>query len=180
MRPYVLRGFFDTQLLIAESKIGLPRDYRVFWMGHSGSMESKYTTDKKLPADVLEDMREKYAKSLKFLQTESKGLSDEDKQSLEKVLTGTVLQKIFGYSKEESEQLMNLSDEELQKELQKKLGNAMDPESVRKKALQDYKDISKKKTKQVMIPIDYVDVYFEQGFEFVSAIGQDRAIMRLP
>ena len=180
MRPYVLRGFFDTQLLIAESKIGLPRDYRVFWMGHSGSMESKYTTDKKLPADVLEDMREKYAKSLKFLQTESKGLSDEDKQSLEKTLTATVLQKIFGYSKEEADKLMELSDDDLQKELQKKLGNAMDPESVRKKALQDYKDISKKKTKQVMIPIDYVDVYFEQGFEFVSAIGQDRAIMRLP
>ena len=46
IRTYVLRGYFDTQLLIAESKIGLPRDYRVFWMVHSGTMEAKYTTDK--------------------------------------------------------------------------------------------------------------------------------------
>lgn len=180
LRPYILRGYFDTQLLIAESKIGLPRDYRVFWMGHSGTMEAKYTTDKKLPDDVLEDMREKYAKSLKFLQTENKGLSDEDKQSIEKTLTATVLMKIFGYSKEESDKLMELSDEELQKELQKKLGNATDSESIRKKAMQDAREISKRKNRQVMIPIGYVDEYFNQGFEFVSALGSDRAIMKLP
>ena len=180
LRPYVLRGYFDTQLLIAESKIGLPRDYRVFWMGHSGNMESKYTTDKKLPEDVLEDMRDKYAKSLKFLQTESKGLSEEDKQSIEKTLTATVLMKIFGYSKEDADKLMELNDEELQRELQKKLGNATDPESIRRKAMQDAKEISKRKNKQVMIPIAHVDEYFNQGFEFVSAIGADRAIMRLP
>ena len=180
MRPYVLRGFFDTQLLIAESKIGLPRDYRVFWMAHAGTMEAKYTTDKMLPDDVLEDMRNKYAKSLKFLQTDVKGLSEEDKQSLEKTLTGTVLQKIFGYTKEESDKLMELSDEDLQKELQKKLGNALDPESVKRKAMQDAKEISKRKNRQVMIPISFVDEYFNQGFEFVSSIGSDRAIMRLP
>ena len=181
LRPYVLRGYFDTQLLIAESKIGLPRDYRVFWMGHSGTMEAKYTTDKKLPEDVVEDMRDKYAKSLKFLQTENKGLSDEDKESLEKTLTGTVLQKIFGYSPEETEKLMALSDDELQKALKEKLGGKdLDPESIRKKALQDYKDIAKRKNKQVMIPIDYVDEYFDIGFEFVASIGQDKAIMRLP
>ena len=118
--------------------------------------------------------------AFRCIQTEVRGITDEDKQSLEKVLTGTVLQKIFGYSKEESEKLMTLSDEELQKELQKKLGNAMDSESVRKKAMQDYKEASKRKNRQVMIPMGYVDAYFEQGFEFVSAIGQDRAIMRLP
>ena len=181
LRPYVLRAYFDTQLLIAESKIGLPRDYRVFWMGHAGTMEAKYTTDKKLPEDVVEDMREKYTKSLKFLQTENKGLSDEDKQSIEKALTGTVLQKLLGYTPEESEKLMSLSDEELQNELKKKLGGKdLDPDSIRKKALQDYKDISKRKNKQVMIPINYVDEYFNQGFEFVASIGQDKAIMKLP
>ena len=75
---------------------------------------------------------------------------------------------------------MQLSDEELQKELQKKLGNAQDPESIRRKAMQDAREISKRKNKQVMIPILFVDEYFNQGFEFVSAIGQDKAIMRLP
>ena len=181
LRPYALRSYFDTQLLIAESKIGLPRDYRVFWMGHAGTMEAKYTTDKKLPEDVVEDMRDKYAKSLKFLQTENKGLSDEDKQSIEKSLTSSILVKIFGASKEESEKLMSLSDEELQNELKKKLGGKdLDPESVRKRALEDYREVSKRKNKQVMIPINYVDEYFNQGFEFVASIGQNKAIMKLP
>jgi hypothetical protein len=129
---------------------------------------------------IIEEMREQYAKASRFLETEVKRLSEEDKQSLEKTVTVTILQKIFGYSQEESEKLMQLSDEELQKELQKKLGNATDPESVKKRAMQDAREISKRKNKQVMIPIQYVDEYFNQGFEFVSAIGPDRAIMRLP
>ena len=124
-------------------------------------------------------MREAFKKCLKNIETEVRGISEDDKESLEKTLTGTVLQKIFGYSKEESEKLIELSDEDLQKELQKKLGNAMDGESVRRKAMQDAKEIGKRKNKQVMIPIGYVDEYFNQGFEFVSAIGSDKAIMKL-
>ena len=180
-RPYVLRKYFDTQLLQAESKTGLKRDYRVFWMGHAGDMEHEYTLNHGILSEaIIEEMREQYAKASRFLETEVKRLSEEDKQSLEKTVTVTILQKIFGYSQEESEKLMQLSDEELQKELQKKLGNATDPESVKKRAMQDAREISKRKNKQVMIPIQYVDEYFNQGFEFVSAIGPDRAIMRLP
>ena len=37
-RPYVPRVCFDTQLLVAESKGKVAHDYRVFWMGHKGSM----------------------------------------------------------------------------------------------------------------------------------------------
>ncbi|MDI1495108.1 MAG: hypothetical protein K8823_414 [Cenarchaeum symbiont of Oopsacas minuta] len=34
-RPYVLRAYFDTQL-IAESKGTIAHDFRVFFMGHQG------------------------------------------------------------------------------------------------------------------------------------------------
>jgi len=58
-RPYVLRSYFDTQLMLAESKGLVLRDYRQFWMGHKGDIESRYTTNKcKLPEAVVEDMRE--------------------------------------------------------------------------------------------------------------------------
>ena len=60
-RPYVLRAYFDTQLMLAESKGLLIRDYRQFWMGHKGDIENRYTTNKcRLPEDVIEDMREAY------------------------------------------------------------------------------------------------------------------------
>jgi hypothetical protein len=38
-RPYVLRSYFDTQLMLAESKGHLLRDYRTLWMGHKGDIE---------------------------------------------------------------------------------------------------------------------------------------------
>ena len=179
-RPYLLRAYFATAMDISEQKGYVSHPWRQYWMGHSGDMESRYSTNKNLRDSEIEEMRQAYSKCLQYLETQYKEMRPEDKESLEKVLTGTVLQKIFGYSKEESEKLMQLSDEELQKELQKRLGNATDPESIRRKAMQDAREISKRKNRQVMIPISYVDQYFEQGFEFVSAIGSDRAIMQLP
>jgi integrase len=69
-RPYVLRHYFDTQMLLAEAQGILPRDYRVFWMGHKGDIEHQYTTNKhRSPEDLIEDMREKYRLASKFLET---------------------------------------------------------------------------------------------------------------
>ncbi|MFG1545903.1 MAG: site-specific integrase [Thermoplasmataceae archaeon] len=179
-RPYVFRHRFGVSLDASEGKGLISHSWRMHIMGHVGDIETTYSTDKPLPDSVIDDMREAFKKCLKNIETEARGISEEDKQSLEKTLTATVLMKIFGYTKEESDKLMELSDEDLQKELQKKLGNASDPESIRRKAMQDAKEMGKRKNKQVMIPIGYVDEYFNQGFEFVSAIGQDKAIMRLP
>ena len=180
-RPYVFRHRFGVSLDASEGKGLISHSWRMHIMGHVGDIETTYSTDKPLPESVIDDMREAFKKCLKNIETEEvRGISEEDKQSLEKVLTGTVLQKIFGYTPEESEKLMQLSDEDLQKELQKKLNNALDGESVKRKAMQDAREIGKRKNKQVMIPIGHVDEYFNQGFEFVSAIGPDKAIMKLP
>ena len=67
-RPYVLRPYFDTQLLIAESKGKMVHDFRVFFMGHKGTMEARYTTNKGVIPDVLlDEMRESFARSEEFL-----------------------------------------------------------------------------------------------------------------
>ena len=51
-RSYVLRAYFDTQLLIAEAKGKIAHDFRVFFMGHKGSIESGYTTNKEVLPEV--------------------------------------------------------------------------------------------------------------------------------
>ena len=67
-RPYVLRPYFDTQLLIAESKGKMVHDFRVFFMGHKGTMEARYTTNKGVIPDVLlDEMRDSFARSEEFL-----------------------------------------------------------------------------------------------------------------
>ena len=67
-RPYVLRAFFDTQLLIAESRGKIAHDFRVFFMGHTGSMEAKYTTNKSiLPKALTDEMYTSFKKCQEFL-----------------------------------------------------------------------------------------------------------------
>lgn len=70
-RPYTLRSYFATQMMLAESRGLMLRDYRVFFMGHQGDIESVYTLRKRsLPEEVVEEMRAAYLRSAVFLQTE--------------------------------------------------------------------------------------------------------------
>lgn len=70
-RPYVLRAFFDTQLLIAESRGKMAHDFRAFFMGHRGSIEARYTTNKSiLPQALVDEMRESFKRSQEFLDLE--------------------------------------------------------------------------------------------------------------
>ncbi len=72
-RPYVLRAFFDTQLLMAESRGKMVHDFRVFFMGHKGSMESRYTTNKGvLPNALVKEMKSAFKRSQDFLDLEMK------------------------------------------------------------------------------------------------------------
>jgi hypothetical protein len=73
-RPYVLRAYFDTQLLVAENHGKISHAYRQFFMGHKGDMEARYTTNKgRLPEDLMEDMRAAYARCEPYLSTMPKG-----------------------------------------------------------------------------------------------------------
>src|SRR5438093_6681862 len=80
-RPYVLRRYFDTRLMLAESDGLIIRDYRTYWMGHSGDIEHTYTVNKGLSKDVVEKMRGSYAKAAeKYIETTGRkeGVTKED------------------------------------------------------------------------------------------------------
>ena len=177
-RPYLLRAYFATAMDISEQKGFISHPWRQYWMGHSGDIESRYSTNKSLRDSEIEEMRSAYKKCLRYLETQYQKMNPEDKESLEKQVMESMFQKMFG--SEEAEKLLQLPDEELKKELQKRLGNDPDPESIRKKALEDYREIKNKNRKQLIIPISAVDTYFEIGFEFVASIGENKAIMKLP
>jgi len=57
-RPYVLRAYAETQLIIAESKGKISHPYLQFIAGHKGDIESRYSTNKGiLPEEMIEGMR---------------------------------------------------------------------------------------------------------------------------
>ena len=69
-RPYVLRCYAETQLIIAESRGKVSHPYVQFFAGHKGDIESRYSTNKgKLSPEMIEDMRQAYERCEPFLGT---------------------------------------------------------------------------------------------------------------
>ncbi|KCZ71304.1 hypothetical protein ANME2D_02506 [Candidatus Methanoperedens nitroreducens] len=69
-RPYVLRAYAETQLIIAESKGKISHTYLQFIAGHKGDIESKYSTNKgRLPPEFIDDIRNSYKQCEPFLST---------------------------------------------------------------------------------------------------------------
>ena len=74
-RPYVLRAYCDTNMIVAESKGKISHPYLQFIMGHKGDIEARYSTNKAvLPPDMIEDMRKCYKECEPFLSTATQPL----------------------------------------------------------------------------------------------------------
>ncbi len=163
-RPYVLRCYFDTMLMLAESKGLVLRDYRQFWMGHKGDIENRYTTNKqRLPESVIEDMRAAYERSQEFLQTKEKEETSEEK--LRDSFRKQIL-LVAGFNQEEVDKmdLPSMSDEELQSLVRKKLlGGASTPDS----------------SKQKVVSIDEANGYLAKGWEYVAKLSNNKVVIKM-
>jgi hypothetical protein len=161
-RPYVLRSYFDTQLMLAESRGLVLRDYRQFWMGHKGDIENRYTTNKcRLPDTVIEDMREAYRRSQEYLQTIALETSKE--KFIEEFRKQLLL--VAGFRREEIEN-MNISaltDEDFQ-------------EIVRKRLL---KNGGEDCGKQKLITIDKLEKYLTRGWEYVAILPNRKVVVKM-
>lgn len=83
-RPYVLRAYLDTQVLLAESHGKITDPYRVFFMGHTGGIESRYTTKKVvLPITLFEDMCQAFIRCEPYLCTVQEKTVDKNEMLLE-------------------------------------------------------------------------------------------------
>ena len=160
-RPYVLRAYFDTQLMIAESKGLMLRDYRQFFMDHKGDIENRYTTNKcKLPENVIEDMREAYRRSQEYLQTAR--LEANREKIIEEFRRQLLL--VAGFTPQEIDKidLKSLSDEEFQKIVRKKLiGNSREDCRFQK-----------------VISLNKLEEYLKDGWEYVTTLPNGKVIIK--
>ncbi len=118
-RPYIFRAYFGTNLDTAEAKGFISHSQRQFIMGHKGDIEEVYT---KRQSDVkVDEIRSAYAKSLQFLETESKGISEKDSVRLfrESTISAIEIYADVKLSSEERENLLSLSVDEFNEELRK-------------------------------------------------------------
>jgi hypothetical protein len=161
MRPYVLRAYLSTALDIAESKGLISHPWRQFIMGHKGDIEARYSTNKRLPPDIIDEMRESYNKSARFLETRISDVSEENaRHYLQQQLLSAV-----GYRQDEIDK-MNLADlnaEDFQKLLRDKVTGAMTSNG----------------SKQKLVPMNEIEKYLGDGYEFQAVLPNGKAVMRL-
>ena len=162
MRPYVLRAYFSTALDIAESKGLISHPWRQFIMGHKGDIEARYSTNKRLPPDMIEEMRQSYQKCLKYMETRVSEVSEDNaKLYLQQQLLSAV-----GYRQDEIDK-MNLADtttEDFQKLLRDKVAGAM----------------ASNGSKQKLVPMNEIEKLLGEGYEFQAVLPNGKAIMKLP
>lgn len=101
MKPYVLRAYFSKALDIAESKSFISHPWRQFIMGHKGDIEARYSTNKRLHPDMIEEMREPYKKCLKFLETRVNDVSEENAR----IFLHQQLLSVVGYRQDEIDKI---------------------------------------------------------------------------
>ena len=161
-RPYVLRAYFDTNMIIAESKGTMSHPYLQFLMGHKGDIEARYSTNKGvLSPNMIEDMRDAYKRSQCYLQTATMEFGEEEMhEGLRKALLA-----MSGFKREEIAELdlSNMTDEELSDLFKKRVLSAA----------------SKNGSKQKVVSEKELNKYLEDGWEYVTSISNDQAIVKI-
>ncbi|MEM0134635.1 MAG: site-specific integrase, partial [Thermoplasmatales archaeon] len=157
-RPYIFRIYFGTNLDTAEAKGVISHPWRQFIMGHKDDIEG---TDTKREGKIDEG-RDQYEKCLKFIGTEHKGISENDVESLEKSFTMRSL-KWFGFSDQDIKEMVDLSDDELQKRISERKGMSLNNGH-----------------RQKVISLGEVESFLEKGWEYVNSLPEDKAIVKIP
>lgn len=155
----MLRAYFDTQLMIAENNGKVSHSYRQFWMGHSGDIEARYTTNKgRLPPEVIEDMRNAYKRCEEYLQT-SRPVTLEEEKLREAFRKQLLL--VAGFSEKEVDGIdVSMADEDFQKLVRRRLLGA-----------------TKTRSSQRVIPVAEVDKFLSNGFSYVASLPGRKVIV---
>jgi hypothetical protein len=162
-RPYVLRSYFDTMLMLSKSKGNVLRDYRQFWMGHKGDIENRYTTNKgRLTETVIEDMRESYRKSQEYLQTTKVEKTDEDAM---RELFRKQLLLVAGFTGDQIENIDLTVDDTVFQEI------------VRRKM---YGSMLNNGSNQRVVDVSEAEKYIHQGWDYVGSLSEKKVIIKLP
>ena len=168
-RPYVLRCYAETQLIIAESKGKISHPYLQFIAGHKGDIESRYSTNKgRLPEEMVEGMREAYKACEPFLSTvqllEQVSIVEEAKvealKSIAKSLLGLDLLEV-----------KVAKERELQRELDRDEEIELFENEIRK--MREAED-----DPQMIVREENLESYLKDGWQFVSVLPSQKILIK--
>ena len=169
-RPYVLRCYAETQLIIAESKGKISHPYLQFVAGHKGDVEARYSTNKgRLPPEMVEGMRQAYKECESFLSTvaqpmEQSAIVKEAKMEALK----SIAKSLFDIDLLEVKVAKEM---ELGKELTLDEGIELFENTIRK--IREEED-----DPQMIVDEEELENHLSKGWEFVSVLPSQRILIR--
>ncbi|HXQ78913.1 MAG TPA: hypothetical protein VN819_01680 [Thermoplasmata archaeon] len=157
-RPYVLRGYCSTRLLIAEGDGRISASLREAILGHDGGVAARYHVGKKWGPELLAEARKEYARASSFLSTApSVGHADRDVGMLR------VMLELLGVpeGKISEDDLKNATPEELKEKAEKYRGQSAD-------------------ARQRVVSNGEIPKLLGEGWTFVAALEAGQAVLRPP
>lgn len=159
-RPYVLRAYCSTRLMLAEGSGKISRDLREAILGHDGGVAARYNVGKRWGDELLKEARSAYKRCEPFLSTTpTKSGADE---GVNKVLKALLVARGMSESEAAKMDLTEKSEDELKAIFGKFLSSAVS------------------KPAQKAVPIGEVGALLAQGWEFVSRLDEQSAVVRSP
>jgi len=169
-RPYVLRCYAETQMIIAESKGKISHPFVLFHAGHSGDIASRYSVNKgMLPPEMVEDMRSAYRACEPFLSTIAQPL---EKSSIVKEAKLEALRSI-------AENLFGIDLIEVKIAMERESGEEM---SVEEEIALFESEMKKRREgendPQTIVDEGDLENHLSKGWEFVSVLPSQRILIR--
>jgi len=168
-RPYVLRTYAETQLIIAESKGKISHPYLQFIAGHKGDIEARYSTNKGvLPPDMIEDMRRCYKECEPFLTTVTAEVERAD----------VVKQAKIEALKSIAKTLLGIDLLEVKIAKEREIGKELSVDEQ----IELFEDVIKKMREnpdsQKIVREEELERYLADGWEFVSVLPSKKILIK--
>jgi len=168
-RPYVLRAYCDTNMIIAESKGKISHPYLQFMMGHKGDIEARYSTNKGiLPPDMIEDMRKCYRECMPYLLTSAQTLEQSSIIREAKIeALKSIAKSLFG---------IDLIEVKIARE--KELGRELSKEEEIRLFEEQLRKVRGNPDPQKIVREDELEEYLAEGWQFVSVLPSKRILIK--
>ncbi len=169
-RPYVLRSYCSTRLLLAEGQGKISRDLREAILGHDGGVSYRYNVGKWWGEELLAEARREYASAAEFLET-----STQTRTNVAAEFRRTLL-AVAGLTEEEAAQHMNDSNDEVLALLRNRL---LEREAAIPKPSNGNGGGNGHGT-QKPVALAEAERLLSEGWTFVANFGPNRVLLRAP
>ena len=130
------------------------------------SISARYSTNKVLPKDIIDMMRECYKKCQRYLTTEVPETSEDDMV----LFVRKSMLSMAGFTQDEISKmdLSSMTDEDINSKIRERMVGA-----VKKKLVGNASG-------QAVVRIGEIERYISEGYVFVNNLGNGKAIMKVP